>query len=95
LLVGLERKVLLLVDVSETPLLGDDLKERKTINFELGRWGQLSATHDLLSTGELVSGSPESLEDDGPVGLLASNGKDDLTAVSVKGERISLATTGR
>jgi hypothetical protein len=37
-------------------------------------------THDLLSTGELVSRSPESLENDGLVALLASDGKDDLTA---------------
>jgi hypothetical protein len=37
-------------------------------------------THDLLSTGELVSRSPESLENDGLVALLASDGQDDLTA---------------
>jgi hypothetical protein len=40
----------------------------------------VTATHDLLSTGELVSRSPESLENDGLVALLASDGKDDLTA---------------
>jgi hypothetical protein len=41
---------------------------------------KLMATHDLLSTGELVSRSPESLENDGLVALLASDGQDDLTA---------------
>jgi hypothetical protein len=41
---------------------------------------KLMATHDLLSTGELVSRSPESLENDGLVALLASDGEDDLTA---------------
>jgi len=69
-LLGLEVEVLLLVDVGETPLLGDD---------------------DLLSTGELVSRSPESLENDGLVALLASDGKDDLTDVDSSDTTVRLS----
>lgn len=81
-LLGLEVEVLLLVDVGETPLLGDDLegtKQRRSVPTP-SKQKILLATHDLLSTGELVSRSPESLENDGLVALLASDGKDDLTA---------------
>lgn len=41
--------------------------------------GQL--THNLLPARELVTSSPQSLEDDSSVGLLASNRQDDLSNV--------------
>jgi len=40
---------------------------------------------DLLPSWELVSGTPESLHDDGLVGVLATDGHDDLTNVDTSG----------
>lgn len=41
----------------------------------------LLGDNDLLSSGELVSSTSESLNDDGPVVVSASDGHDDLTAI--------------
>jgi len=46
---------------------------------------------DLLLAGELVTGTAESLHDDGLVGILASDGKDDLANVDTGDHTVGLA----
>merc|ERR1711879_920250 len=45
---------------------------------------------DLLLAGELVTGTAESLHDDGLVGILASDGKDDLANVDTGDHTVGL-----
>ena len=70
LLLLLELQVVLLVDIGEAPLLGDD---------------------DLLTTGELVTGTAESLDDNGGVGVFCPDGEDDLTDVYTGDGAVGLA----